>query len=132
MSLWSRIANVFAKERLDREIDEELQFHVEEAVADGRDREEARSALGFALAHREKSRDIRLLPWLDSFRADAVFGWRQVLKRKVTSAAEIVSLALAIGSCVAAFRIIDATLWRPLPVAAPERLYVLSRQAVGR
>jgi predicted permease len=30
---------------------------------------------------------------------------------------------------VAAFRIIDAVLWRPLPIAAPERLYVLSREA---
>jgi predicted permease len=61
-------------------------------------------------------------------RADAVFGWRQLLKRKVTSAAAILSLALAIGSCVAAFRVIDAVLWRPLPIAAPERLYVLSRE----
>ena len=31
--------------------------------------------------------------WLDSVRADAVFGWRQMLKRKVTSAAAILSLA---------------------------------------
>ena len=62
--------------------------------------------------------------WLDSLRADAVFGWRQLMKRKVTSAAAILSLALAIGACTAAFRLIDALLLRPLPVAHPERLYV--------
>jgi putative ABC transport system permease protein len=129
MSLWSRIANVFRGERLNREIEDELQSHIAEAIAEGRDPGEARYALGFRLSHRERSRDLRLIPWLESLHADAVFGWRQILKRKVTSAAAILSLSLAIGSCVAAFRIIDAVLWRPLPIAAPERLYVLSRQA---
>ncbi len=128
MSLWSRIANVFRRDRLNREIEEELQSHIAEAIAEGRDPAEARYALGSPLSHRERSRDIRLIPWLESLHADAVFGWRQLLKRKVTSAAAILSLALAIGSCVAAFRIIDAALWRPLPIAGPERLYVLSRE----
>ena len=65
---------------------------------------------------------------LDLLRADAVFGWRQIVKKKVTSAAAILSLALAIGACTAAFRLIDAMLLRPLPVAHPERLYVFARQ----
>jgi hypothetical protein len=30
---------------------------------------------------REESRDIRIIPWLESLRADAVFGWRQLMKR---------------------------------------------------
>ena len=60
---------------------------------------------------------MRILPWLDSLRADAVFGWRQLKKKKVTSAAAILSLALAIGACTSAFRLIDALLLRPLPVA---------------
>jgi putative ABC transport system permease protein len=131
MSLWSRIANVFRRDRLNREIEEELQSHIEEAIAEGRDPGEARRAFGSVLSHREKSRDIRLIPWLESLCADAVFGWRQLLKRKVTSAAAVLSLALAIGSCDAAFRLMDAMLWRPLPIAAPERLYVLSREVAG-
>ena len=49
----------------------------------------------------------------------------------MTSAAAILSLALAIGACTAAFRLIDALLLRPLPVAEPERLYALSRQGIG-
>ncbi len=131
MSLWSRIANVFRRDRLNREIEEELQSHIAEAIAEGRDPGEARRAFGSVLSHREKSRDIRLIPWLESLCADAVFGWRQLLKRKVTSAAAVLSLALAIGSCDAAFRLMDAMLWRPLPIAAPERLYVLSREVAG-
>jgi len=131
MSLWSRIGNVLRGDRLNREIDEELEAHVEEAIARGRDPIEARSAFGSALRHRENSRDVRLVAWLESLRADAVFGFRQLKKTKITSAAAILSLALAIGACTSAFRLIDALLLRPLPVANPERLYDLSRQGIG-
>ena len=123
MSLWSRIANVLRSDPLTREIDEELASHIEEAIERGRDRAEARRTFGSTLRQREESRDIRLIPWLDSLRADAIFGWRQLMKRKVTSAAAILSLALGIGACTAAFRLIDALLLRPLPVADPEHLY---------
>src|SRR6202012_1361592 len=47
------------------------------------------------------------------------------------SLAAVLSLALGIGSCVAAFRLIDALLWRPLPVANSSRLYVLSSKLTG-
>src|SRR5689334_11614089 len=110
MSLWSRIQNVFRGGPVSRDIDEELESHLAEAIAQGRDPGEARRAFGSPLRHREESRDIRLVPWLDSVRADIVFGWRQIMKRKVTSAAAILSLGLAIGACTSAFRLIDALL----------------------
>src|SRR5580692_267735 len=131
MSLWSRLANVFRGERLSREIDEELQSHIEEAIEQGRDPEEARKAFGSTLRRREETRDVRLIAWLDSLRADAIFGWRRLRKSKVTSAAAILSLALAIGACTSAFRLIDALLLRPLPIAHPERLYAMSRHGIG-
>lgn len=126
MSLWSRIANVFRGEPVLQEIDEELASHLEEAAAHGRDPGESRRALGSSLRLREESRDARIIPWLDSLQADAVFAWRQLNKRRVTSLAAILSLGLATGSCITAFRIIDALFFRPLPIAQPERLYALS------
>jgi putative ABC transport system permease protein len=129
MGLRTRILNAFRTRHVNREIDEELASHLEEAIARGRDATEARRALGSMLRHREQSRDVRVLAWLDALRADAIFGWRQIRRNAVTSAAAVLSLALAIGGCTAAFRIIDALLWRPLPVAKPEQLYVLSRQS---
>src|SRR5580698_246893 len=131
MSLWTRIVNVLRGERLNREIDEELEAHIAEAIEQGRDPAEAHRAFGSTMRNHEESRDIRIVPWMDSLRADAVFGWRQLVKRKVTSAAAILSLALAIGSCTSAFRLIDALLLRPLPVANPDRLYDLSREGIG-
>src|SRR6266700_359215 len=123
MSFWSRMANVFRGDRLSREIDEELQTHIADAIEQGRDPAEARQAFGSVLRNREESLDVRLVAWLDSLRADAVFSRRQLMNRKVTSGAAILSLALGIGACTSAFRLIDALLLRPLPISHPERLY---------
>jgi len=131
MSLWTRLRNTLRNEELQREIDEELQCHLDEAVAQGRDPGEARRAFGSPLRHREASRDARLITWLDSLRSDAVFGLRQLCKSKITSAAAILSLALGMGLAVAGFRLLDAFLWRPLPVAQADRLYAVVRQGLG-
>jgi predicted permease len=119
MSLWSRIRNAFRSEAVNRDLEDELRSHREEALENGRDPR----AFGNALLHQERALDIKLLPWLDSLRADIVFGWRQLNRRRSVNLAAILSLALGIGSCTAAFRLIDALLWRPLPVADPGNLY---------
>jgi predicted permease len=131
MSLWSRISNAVRGERLSREIEEELQSHIDEAIASGRDPKEARQAFGSALHVSEASHSIRAAGWLESLLADVRFGWRQLWRNKVTSFAAVVSLALGIGSCVAAFRLIDALLWLPLPISNSSNLYALSRKMTG-
>ncbi|WP_348264690.1 ADOP family duplicated permease [Telmatobacter sp. DSM 110680] len=131
MSLWSRISNAVRGERLNREIDEELQLHIDEAIASGRDPKEAYRAFGSTLRTREASHSIRAAGWLESVLADVRFGWRQLCRNKLTSAAAVLSLALGIGSCVGAFRLIDALLWRPLPISGSSNLYVLSRKMTG-
>ena len=130
MSIWRRFTNPFRSEQLNHEIDEELESHIAEALENGRDPYEARRVFGSMLRHREASRDVRVSAWLDSVRADTIFGLRQLRKSKVTSLAAVLSLAVAIGSCIAAFRLIDAVLLRPLPVSNADRLYEVSRQAV--
>jgi predicted permease len=128
MSLWSRISNALHGEGLNREIEEELQSHIEEAIASGRDPKEVHHAFGSALHAREASHSIRAAGWLESLLADVRFGWRQLCRNKVTSVAAVLSLALGMGSCVAAFRLIDALLWRPLPISNSSNLYVLSHK----
>ncbi len=127
MSVWTRVWNVLRGDQLNRELNEEFESHIEEAVAEGRDPEEVRQVFGSILRQREASRRVRVAGWLDGLKADVIFGWRQLRRNRVTSAAAILSLALAMGACVSAFRLIDALLWRPLPVAAPERLFAVSR-----
>ena len=131
MPLWSRIVNALRGDRLSREIDEEMEAHIAEAIEQGRDAAEARRAFGPILRQREESRDIRLVAWLEALRSDVVFGWRQLMKKKATSAVAVLSLALAIGACTSAFRLIDALLLRPLPVAHAERLYSVAFEGSG-
>ncbi len=130
MSLWTRITNALHPDRLEKEIDEEVQSHLHEAIQQGRDPNEARRAFGSPLRQREETRDARIIAILDSLRADAIFGYRRLTKSKITSAAAILSLALAIGACTSAFRLIDALLLRPLPIAHPERLQALFRHSI--
>jgi putative ABC transport system permease protein len=127
MSLWTRVRDVLRGDGFNRELDEEFESHIDEAVASGRDVNEARRAFGSRLRQREASRSVRVAGWLDGLRADVIFGWRQLRRNRVTSAAAVLSLALAMGACVSAFRLIDALLLRPLPVVHPERLYGLAR-----
>ena len=130
MTFWSRISNAVHGERLNREINEEIQSHIEEAVASGRNPEEARRAFGSALRVREAS-SMRVAGWLESVVSDVRFGGRQLWRNKVTSAAAVLSIALGLGSCVAAFRLLDALLWRPLPISESTELYVLSHKMIG-
>src|SRR5215472_17277954 len=74
---------------------------------------------------------MRAAGWLESLLADASFGWRQLCRNQVTSVAAVLSLALGIGACVAAFRLIDDLHWRPLPISGSSKLYVLSRKMTG-
>jgi putative ABC transport system permease protein len=134
-STFHRILNLFQKDKLDRDLNAELsshlQLHIDDNLRKGMSPEAARrDALlkpGGLEQTRLRVRDQQILPWLDSLRHDATFGYRQLAKNKMTTAAAILSLALAIGACTSAFRLIDALLLRPLPISYPERLYSLSR-----
>jgi putative ABC transport system permease protein len=131
MAVWQKIRNVFRSNALNRELDEEFESHIAEAVAQGRDPHEARRSFGPLLRQREASREFRVLGWLDGVRADVIFGSRQLRRNRVTAIAAVLSLALAMGACVSAFRLIDALLWRPLPVEHARELYALTRSVMA-
>lgn len=130
MSWWSRLGNAARTGHVDRELDEELQFHIDEAietlVAEGVTREDAtarvRRKFGNQLRWREQSRDVKLLPWLDSLIRDIRMGLRMLRKNAAVTAAAVLSLSLALGATVAAFSLVDALILRPLPVHQPEQL----------
>lgn len=126
MRLWIKIRNVFRRDALNAELEEEMRLHLEEAVASGRDAMEARRAFGNFINTREAAQSVKLAVWLDNLMSDFVFASRQLRKNKVASVAAIVSLGLAIGACTSSFRLIDALLFRPLPVADADRLRVMT------
>jgi putative ABC transport system permease protein len=130
MSWISRIANAFRPGRAAADLEDELQFHLEQRTGDlvrgGATRAEAeplaRRQLGNALRLRESSYEVKSVAWLDSLLSDFRFGLRMLAKHRTSSLAAILSLALAIGACTAAFSLIDALVLRPLPLPAPGQL----------
>jgi hypothetical protein len=128
MSLWTRVANVFRGERVNREIDEELKAHVEEALASGRDAAEARRALGSPLRHREESRDARLVAWMADFTQDVRYALRTLGRRPGFAAVALLTLALGSGATTVMFTVLNGVLLRPLPYAHPGRLVSLQEK----
>jgi predicted permease len=133
-----RFKMLFLKSHVEDELEEEFQFHldrkIEELVERGVSVEEARMTAKKALGlerQKEKCRDVRAGQWLGSLRADVLFGWRQLAKRKVTTTAAVLSLGLAIGACMAAFLLVNALFLRPLPVSDPANLYVVTYEGLN-
>ncbi len=61
-----------------------------------------------------------------SLATDVRLSFRRLMRDPTTSAAAVLSLALAVGACTSAFRLVDGLLFRPLPVHEPQELYALS------
>jgi putative ABC transport system permease protein len=74
-------------------------------------------------------RDIRLFPRLESILRDVVFAVRLWRRNKMVTGAALVSLALAVGACTAAFSLIDALILRTLPVDEPRSLVYVALRA---
>jgi hypothetical protein len=117
---------------LDREVDEEVRFHIEmEAarnVAKGMSQEEARRIalrdFGGTDRFTEATRDARRLPWLEETIRDARIGIRQLRRTPGFTFVSILTLALAIGANTAIFSVINSVLLAPLPFRDSKSLVV--------
>src|SRR5215472_1207546 len=133
----ARIKGLFGKRRQDRELNEELQAHlemlVEEKRRQGMTEEQARRAAGLhfgGIAQTEEAyREGRGLHFLETFLQDLRYAARMLRRTPGFTAVVIGSLALGIGANTAIFSAIDAVMLRVLPVEAPEQLVMLQWHA---
>ena len=65
------------------------------------------------------------LRWLDELGGDTSYGLRILRNRPGFTMAVVLSLALGIGANTAIFSLIDAVMWRTLPVERPEELWAV-------
>jgi predicted permease len=125
-----RVRELFRARRLDRELDDEMTFHIqmleEQFRARGMSAAEARSAArrefgGLAFA-KEEYRRRRGLPWIETIARDVRYALRGLRRSPAFTAAAVLSLALGIGANTAIFSLFHALMLRLLPVARPEEL----------
>ena len=120
MNWWLRLRR---RDQLERELDAELQFHVDrltaDYVADGLTEREARKRaladFGSVAVAKDDCRQARGTEWVRDLIADAKFGIRLLRKEPTFSAVAVVTLALGLGVSTVFFSIVNTYCLTGLP-----------------
>ena len=124
----------FRRDEWEREMREELRFHVEQQtaanIAAGMPREEARRQavlqFGGAEGVKEKCREQSGGFWLETLGSDVRYGVRMMARSRGFTIVAILTLALGIGANTAIFSVVNGVLLNPLPFPHAEELVTLS------
>jgi len=125
--LWSdlrfRLRALFRRDAMERELDDELRFHVEReadkhvraGVAPDEALRRARVAFGGVERMKEESRAVRGVGFLEHTAADLRYAARTLAAKRGFTAAVVLTLGLGIGANAAMFGIVDRMLFRAPP-----------------
>ncbi|MGE0552666.1 MAG: ADOP family duplicated permease, partial [Gemmatimonadales bacterium] len=128
---WLRAARLLlGRRRFEREMDEELAFHLERqeedlvrgGVAPAEARRRARAMFGAVDGFKEDAREASGIAWLGQLRSDFGFALRTLRRSPGYALAAIGTLGLGIGANTTIFGVIDGVLLRPLPFPESGRL----------
>jgi predicted permease len=137
--LGSRLVALFFRRRRDRELDDEIQAHLnaltDDYVRGGMPLAEARAAarreFGALGQMKETYRDQRGVPPVETILQDLRYGARMLRRSPGFTAVAVLSLGLGIGANTAVFTFLNALLLRSLPVPHPEELVEVAAQRRG-
>ena len=127
---WSTRSLGRNRDRLQRERDEEMRFHLELETAElirrglspDAARRQARLAFGGGDRFREEASEGMALRWLDDLRRDVAFAVRSLRRSPAFTIVAVIALGLGIGANVTVFGFVDSIAFRKLQVREPERI----------
>src|SRR5262245_54253623 len=128
-----RFRTLFFRKHAIQELNDEVQFHLEELIAEnvaaGMSQEEARHSamrsFGNATILSEEARETWGWITLEQIGKDVRYGFRALRNNPLFTAVAVLTLAIGIGANAAMFSLLDQVVMRPLPVRDSERVVIV-------
>jgi predicted permease len=135
---WLRVQTLFWRRRVAEQLDDELQFHLEQQIAEnvaaGMSEEEASYAatrsFGNSTTLKEETRDTWGWITLEQVAQDLRYGLRSFRKSPLFTVVAVLTLAFGIGANTAIFSLMDQVLLQLLPVKHPEQLVLVAERGI--
>jgi hypothetical protein len=126
--VWRRLSGLFRRETVEKDMDKEMQFHVDmlaqEYERSGMPQEEARIAarrrFGNVIQLKDRGRDAKGGGMLDELRQDLLYGTRMLRRSPGFSILAILCLTIGIGANAAVYSWIEGVLLRPYALVADQ------------
>ncbi len=128
-----RFRSLFRRASSDRELEQELRFHLDRQIAEniqaGMSPDEARLAalriFGNPALLRDQARSTWAWNWIENCWRDFRYGLRTLIRTPGFALIAILVMALGIGANIALFTVVRCILLKPLPFRDPDRLFTL-------
>src|SRR5262247_2800436 len=128
--LWRRLLSLLRRRRHEREMEEEMRFHldmqIEQNLTSGMAAEEAhyaaRRQFGNQTWLKEVSREMWSLRFIETLIQDLRYGARTLMKNPGFTSLAVLTLALGIGATTTIFSAVQKILLDPFPYADAHRI----------